>query len=111
MRVNGYSFAEVAEAFGLTEEEVRNGVTPKCFTRVRKYISADTPEQLERYTSLLYSMKVEFRCLPYSESYTNSFSTMERVDIVMNYHEIDEDDILKGLGLKKEDLYLYFDHS
>lgn len=87
------------------------GTAPEFFTRVRKYISVDTPEQLERYTSLLYSMKVEFRCLPYSESYTNSFSTMERVDIVMNYHEIDEDDILKTLGLKKKDLYLYFDHS
>lgn len=54
------------------------GTSPEFFTRVRKYISADTPE---------------------------------RVDIVMNYHEIDEDDILKVLGLKKKDLYLYFDHS
>lgn len=84
---------------------------PEFFTRVRKYISADTLEQLERYTSLLYSMKVEFRCLPYSESYTNSFNTMERVDIVMNYHLIDEPDILKRLGLKQEELYLYMDHS
>ena len=48
MRITGYSFAEIAEEFGITEEEVRNGTIAKCYTRVRKYISADTPEQLEK---------------------------------------------------------------
>mgnify|MGYP003308201625 CR=1 FL=1 len=82
---------------------------PDAFTIVRKFISAYSPEELERFTDILYAYKVQFRCLPYSEtSEYGSFSKIDRIDIVMQYKLIDEDALIKRLGIKREDLYIYF---
>lgn len=86
--------------------------SPELHMRVRKYISADTPEELERYTGILYAKKIEFRCLVYSENSSRDWSDAGfRVDILMNYKLIDEPEILKALGLKWHQLYEYFPHS
>ena len=83
--------------------------SPEFHMRVRKYISADTPEELERYTGILYAKKIEFRCLVYSENSARDWSDDGfRVDILMNYKLIDEPEILKALGLKWHQLYEYY---
>lgn len=85
---------------------------PELFSRVRKFISAETPLELERYTGALYAHKVEYRCLTYSSKGGKDYADDDfRVDIVMNYRLADEPEILRALGLKQKDLYIYFDHS
>lgn len=76
-------------------------LNPELFTIVRKYISATTFEELELYSRILYARKVHYR-IAHQEG---------RLDIIMSYKLADEPDLLKALGIKSSDLYLYFDHS
>ena len=84
---------------------------PELFSRVRKYISVRTPMELERATQILYANKVDFWIAPYGEDLNYTFDSMDRIDIIMNYHECEEKSILRALGIRQEELYLYFNHS
>lgn len=85
---------------------------PEWHTICRKYISAERPSELERFTSVLSQMGVKYKCLVYSDNSKDDYQDAGfRVDIVMEYKKMYESDILAGLGLKYKDLYLYFHHS
>lgn len=85
---------------------------PELFTRVRKFISVYSPMELESATNILYAHRIDFRCAPYlDERKFNTFDGMERIDIIMNYYEAEEENLLKWLGIKQDKLYFYFDHS
>ena len=91
-----------------------NNMNPELFTRVRKFISCETPEEFENASRILYAHKVEYRGVIYSDkgkSYCSSWSDIDRIDIVMNYKLIDEPQILKWLGIKSDKLYIYADHG
>ena len=82
---------------------------PEAFEIVRKFISAESPEELERFTSILYAYGVQYKCVPYSESTEySSFDKIDRVDIIMKYKRIEEEEIIKRLGVTKSNLYIYF---
>lgn len=82
---------------------------PGAFEIVRKFISAESPEELERFTNILYAYGVQYKCVPYSESTEySSFDKIDRIDIVMKYKLIEEDEIIKRLGITKSNLYIYF---
>lgn len=85
---------------------------PECFEVCRRFISAETPSELERYTSVLNCKQVKYRCLVYSDNGGKNFSDAGfRIDILMSYRKMDEEDILQALGIKRTELYLYFEHS
>jgi hypothetical protein len=90
---------------------VSKAFNPELVSRVRKYISVRTPMELEAATRILYAYKIEYRLEPYGENLNYTFDSMDRIDIVMNYHEYEEPEVIKALGIKQTDLNLYFDHS
>ena len=76
-------------------------LNPELFSIVRRYITIYTFEELELYSRILCGRRIHYR-IEHIDG---------RLDIIMSYKLAEEPDIIKALGLKKEDINLYFDHS
>lgn len=83
---------------------MNNDVTlfrPEEYAISRKYACAYTLKEFESYSRILYAYKIHYR-----------FEVMnDRIDIIMSIKEVDVPRIAKALGIKEDEMYIYFDHS